>query len=386
MAEGVHYIVSSDINVTMFNGASPFEEFEGEIGALLRARPGLSAQQKKDLVFRNLGRDVRSELSCQPEKGTAEELLHVLKEIYGDRRPLNTLALEFYGCRQDAYETLRHYIHRLMHCYRCHQPGHFARECRATVPRPASSASEGGESDSVIRNATGRVMRWSVRIDGKEALALVDTGSEVTTVSQAYFDQNRDHFPLRPKSAWFRMVAANTQSVPYSGYLVVDVIVGEEVIPDSVVFVVAQSTEECILGMNILRKLKNSGLGTFSSPESFPLFGPKPVRTLNTSTHIPPRSTQIVTVTGTDPSLLSDVLVEPLDSSDKHIDVCLLRTTTTSRKGRMQVLITNPTEMDTTIPPRTRVGVASEVITTPVTVQLENSRDNQPDFSRLHLP
>ena len=42
--------------------------------------------------------------------------------------------------------------------------------------------------------------------------------------------------------------------------------------------------------------------------------------------------------------------------------------------------------MDATIPSRTRVGVASEVITTPVTVQLENSRDNQPDFSRLHLP
>ena len=229
-------------------------------------------------------------------------------------------------------------------------------------------------------------MRWSVRIEGKEALALVDTGSEVTTVSQAYFDQNRDHFTLRPKPAWFRMVAANTQSIPYSGYLVVDVTVGEEVIPDSVIFVVAQSTEECILGMNILRKLKNSGLGPFSSPESLPLFDPKPVRTLNTPTHIPPRSTQIVTVTGTDPSLLSDVLVEPLDSSDNNIGVCLLRTTTTSRKGIMQVLVTNPTEMDATIPPRTRVGVVSEVITTPVTVQLANSGDNQPDFSRLHLP
>ena len=32
------------------------------------------------------------------------------------------------------------------------------------------------------------------------------------------------------------------------------------------------------------------------------------------------------------------------------------------------------------------MGVASEVIMAPVTVQLENSRDNQPDFSRLHLP
>ena len=133
MAEGVHYVVSSDVNVSMFKGASPFEDFEEEIGALLRARPGLSAQQKKDLVIRNLGRDVRSELSCQPEKGTAEELLRALKDIYGDRRPLNTLALEFYGCRQGAYETIRHYSHRLNQSFRNLQSGH-SRDSAGPVP------------------------------------------------------------------------------------------------------------------------------------------------------------------------------------------------------------------------------------------------------------
>ena len=133
MAEGVHYVVSSDVNVSIFNGASPFEDFEEEIGALLRARPGLSAQQKKDLVIRNLGRDVRSELSCQPEKGTAEELLRFLKDIYGDRRPLNTLALEFYGCRQGAYETTRHYSHRLNQSFKNLQSGH-SRDSAGPVP------------------------------------------------------------------------------------------------------------------------------------------------------------------------------------------------------------------------------------------------------------
>ena len=121
MAEGVHYVVSSDVNVSMFNGASPFEDFEEEIGALLRARPGLSAQQKKDLVIR------------QPEKGTAEELLRALKDIYGDRRPLNTLALEFYGCRQGAYETIRHYSHRLNQSFRNLQSGH-SRDSAGPVP------------------------------------------------------------------------------------------------------------------------------------------------------------------------------------------------------------------------------------------------------------
>ena len=138
--------------------------------------------------------------------------------------------------------------------------------------------------------------------------------------------------------------------------------------------------------MNILRKLTHSGIGPFSSPDFLPLLGPKPVCTLNTITHIPPQSTQVVTVTGVDLSLLSDVLVEPLDSSDNNIGVFLLRTTTASCKGRMQVLVTNPTEMDATVPLRTPVGVVSEVITTPVNVQLANLGDKQPDLSRLHLP
>ena len=65
---------------------------------MLRARPGLSAQQKKDLVIRHLGPDVWSELACQPDRETAEELLTTLKKVYGDRRPLNTLTMEFYHC------------------------------------------------------------------------------------------------------------------------------------------------------------------------------------------------------------------------------------------------------------------------------------------------
>ena len=52
----------------------------------------------------------------------------------------------------------------------------------------------------------------------------------------------------------------------------------------------------------------------------------------------------------------------------------------------MQVLVTNPTEMDATVPLRTPVGVVSEVITSPVNVQLANLGDKQPDLNRLHLP
>ena len=99
MAEGVHYVFSSDINVSIFNGASPFEEFEEEIEALLRARPELSAQKKKDLVYRNLGRDVRSELSCQQKRQQRRSFSRPWRGSMEIVAPHNTLALEFYGSR-----------------------------------------------------------------------------------------------------------------------------------------------------------------------------------------------------------------------------------------------------------------------------------------------
>ncbi|GFR81334.1 hypothetical protein ElyMa_005922400 [Elysia marginata] len=65
-----------DVPVSTFNGASLFEDFEEEVGVLLRSRPGLNDQQKKDLIFRHLGRDARRELACQPAQCTAEGLLY----------------------------------------------------------------------------------------------------------------------------------------------------------------------------------------------------------------------------------------------------------------------------------------------------------------------
>ena len=86
MAEGTPVLMAHDIHVTSFNGVSPFEDFEAEMGALLWANPGLSAPQKKDLVISHLGPDVRSELACQSDRETAEELLVLttLKKVYRD--------------------------------------------------------------------------------------------------------------------------------------------------------------------------------------------------------------------------------------------------------------------------------------------------------------
>ena len=137
--------------------------------------------------------------------------------------------------------------------------------------------------------------------------------------------------------------------------------------------------------MNVLRQLTNIGLGPFPSPEP-PPSSPKLARTPKTPTHIPPCSTQVLTLTGTDPSLSSQIIVGPMESTDNNIGICDLRTTATSNRGRMKVLVTNLTECDITIPPRTPIGVVSEVITTPVALHLAEAEELEPNFSRLQLP
>ncbi|KAK3739677.1 hypothetical protein RRG08_053532 [Elysia crispata] len=70
------------------------------------------------------GPDVRSELAYGPDRETAEKLLITLKKVYSDRRPLNTLAMEFYHCRQGVYETIRHFSHRLNRAFTSLKAGH----------------------------------------------------------------------------------------------------------------------------------------------------------------------------------------------------------------------------------------------------------------------
>ena len=145
-------------------------------------------------------------------------------------------------------------------------------------------------------------------------------------------------------------------------------------------FVVTGSSERCILELNVLRQLTNVGLGPFRSAEPPPSL-PKLALTPNTPTYIPPRSTQVLTLTGTDSSLFLQVIVEPMESTDNNNGICVLRTTTTSNRGRMKVLVTNLTECDITIPPRAPFGEVSEVVTNPVTLHLAEAEEREPDFN-----
>ena len=62
-----------------------------------------------------------------------------------------------------------------------------------------------------------------VLIDGQTCHCLLDTGSQVTTVSQSFYENNLHNLEVHPLNELLEVEAANGQTVPYSGFIEVDI-------------------------------------------------------------------------------------------------------------------------------------------------------------------
>ncbi|KAJ8401402.1 hypothetical protein AAFF_G00386330 [Aldrovandia affinis] len=180
-------------------------------------------------------------------------------------------------------------------CYACGQPGHTSRTCRhgqGKQPKNNSIASDirgekhiqGQTQESVSttstgpttatsflveehqaepRSACGSCLTLDVLIDGVKTRCLLDTGSEVTTISAAYFQEQFEGKKLSPAN-WIKLTAANGLDIPVIGYLYADIeCMGEKVL-GKCVFVLrdhpineAEKRVPGILGMNVLGDLRS---------------------------------------------------------------------------------------------------------------------------------
>ena len=94
-----------------------------------------------------------------------------------------------------------------------------------------------------------------VNIGGVELEALIDTGSQVTTVSEDFFKLNFPAAQLKTLG-WLQLTAANGLSIPYSGYLETDVVIaGTHVSSRGIIISKAARTIPGLIGMNVLREL-----------------------------------------------------------------------------------------------------------------------------------
>ena len=62
-----------------------------------------------------------------------------------------------------------------------------------------------------------------VIIEEQTCNCLLDTGSQVTTVSQSFYEDNLPNLEIHPLNELLEVEAANGQTVPYSGFIEVDI-------------------------------------------------------------------------------------------------------------------------------------------------------------------
>ena len=181
-----------------------------------------------------------------------------------------------------------------------------------------SRTTEGRSDDSSFwKKLVGACPTVKISINQSPLLATVDTGSQVSTVTESFFlDNLQGPLQIIP-SKCFRLTAANGLVVPYIGYFLATVELNGQVLPDKGFLVIrdsstTKSTAQCLLEMNILKEV--NGLSSFIQPVK-ELVKDGRVRNLKSTSIIPARSIQMISVTGCDPRVPCDLMVQPLPVS-----------------------------------------------------------------------
>lgn len=123
------------------------------------------------------------------------------------------------------------------------------------------SPSLGGLPPTVLLQKTvgGRPV-VSIKMADVDVPALIDTGSQVTTISEAFYRERLDGNTVFSEGTWFPLTAANGLEIPYIGIALVDLLafgvslkqVGVLVMKDSPTTKKSKERVPGVLGMNVL--------------------------------------------------------------------------------------------------------------------------------------
>lgn len=136
------------------------------------------------------------------------------------------------------------------------------KQARIQVVGQASDPSEttGPQSTSVPEGLIGTANEVPAIVDGMPCTALVDTGSQVTTVSSHFYYCYLQHNSLHSCSGLVRIEGASGDVIPYAGYCIVPVMLSGHkpvdipmlVVPDTVY----NGTVPLLIGTNLLSRLE----------------------------------------------------------------------------------------------------------------------------------
>jgi hypothetical protein len=225
-----------------------------------------------------------------------------------------------------------------------------------------------------VRRLVGECPTVEARVNGRAVQALLDTGSEVTTVTQSWVKQQLGDVDLQDSKLTLR--AVNGGEVPYSGVLVVDLTLFGRLFPGVPVLVVADPADPgtrerkrqlpLLVGMNVLseadpatapdvlraaiREVRHTKAKNVST---------QGVARAATKTIVPANSAATVRVTSTQKlsrQLLAMPLAEPLPGG-----LLLVPTLVSADPSKRFLRIANILDTDVVLPRRARLATLHAV-------------------------
>lgn len=235
----------------------------------------------------------------------------------------------------------------------------------------------------------------NVKMNGQCIPFVLDTGSQVTLLSQKLFKKYLENTCLTSvgETPWLTLRAANGLKIPYVGYVLVDCMVGSIHVPSKGVIIVNDDClgpEQGILGMNIIKPVwsalaegNHPGLSAFKT--TMPVVEGQAWARAFTECHrittkpmaphfqgiaklprqspviIPPQSEMIMWTQVPDypPNQSCSVIVEPLPDSSS--DWCVARTVTTLQGGQVACRVCNPNPYPVEVLQRQPLAEVTEV-------------------------
>ncbi|CAG2207645.1 unnamed protein product [Mytilus edulis] len=133
------------------------------------------------------------------------------------------------------------------------------------------------EESNIFKNIASKSPETEIVVENQSAIALIDTGSQVSTVTETYFKTLLQKKPiLHDITKWMKVTGANDLPIPYLGYIELNVSVAKTMIPN-VGFLVGKDTDNIsklpfLLGSNFFMKMKEA-LEVYNETETNTLIG-----------------------------------------------------------------------------------------------------------------
>ncbi|VDI56998.1 Hypothetical predicted protein [Mytilus galloprovincialis] len=124
-------------------------------------------------------------------------------------------------------------------------------------------------STEIFNNVTGKCPEIDILIENQPVRSLIDTGSQVSTISETFFNSLLEKKPvLYDITKWMKVTGANDLPIPYVGYIEVDINIINTCIPKVGMLVVKDSevrihsrkskTQSLLGSINFFRKVKDT--------------------------------------------------------------------------------------------------------------------------------